>query len=64
MLLLQLSPEAAASRGEYGEERYENVDFQRQARRTHAHIHDPLLTAHTPHRWRSSSRLYKRTGGR
>jgi hypothetical protein len=32
VLLLTLSPEAAAARGEYGEERYERVDFQKAVR--------------------------------
>ena len=32
VLLLTLAPEVAAQRGEYGEERYERLDFQRAVR--------------------------------
>ena len=32
VLLLTLAPEVAAQRGEYGEERYERLDFQKAVR--------------------------------
>ncbi len=36
VLLLTLAPEVAAQRGEYGEERYERLDFQKAVRHSNA----------------------------
>ncbi len=44
VLLLTLSPEAAAARGEYGAERYERVDFQKAVAAQFAALREPWWT--------------------
>lgn len=45
-LYLTLSPEIAAARGAYGQERYENVELQKEVRRQFARTFDDLHTRH------------------
>lgn len=51
MLYLTLSPEAAAARGAYGEERYENVEMQQKTREKFAMVGYEMDRAH-PGRWK------------
>lgn len=45
-LYLTLSPEVAAQRGAYGQERYENVELQQEVRRQFAAVFDDLRRKH------------------
>lgn len=45
-LYLTLSPEVAAQRGAYGQERYENVELQKEVRRQFAAVFDDLRRKH------------------
>jgi dTMP kinase len=51
VLYLTLTPEAAAARGSYGEERYENVDMQQKTREKFAMVAYEMDRAH-PARWK------------
>jgi dTMP kinase len=47
---LSLSPEEAAKRGQYGEERYESIDMQQRTRQQFRLVADQMESRH-PGRW-------------